>query len=110
MRGTRCYVAWRTKPKGRLNLLSAPCPESWDEMKGDEQVRFCGKCEQNVYNFSELTEDEALALLRRHEGRVCVGVFQRDDGTSMTKDCPVGKELGMMYMGRPTPPQGWDCW
>jgi len=22
-RGTKCYVAWRTKPKGRLNLLSA---------------------------------------------------------------------------------------
>ena len=22
-RGTRCYVAWRTKPKGRLNFLSA---------------------------------------------------------------------------------------
>jgi len=24
LRRTRCYVAWLTEPKGRLNLLSAP--------------------------------------------------------------------------------------
>ena len=31
-RGARCYVAWCTKPKGRLNLLSAPAVSHEDEV------------------------------------------------------------------------------
>ena len=88
--------------------FASPCPASWDEMEGDERVRSCGECDQNVYNFSEMTEDEALALLREREGRVCVRVYQRDDGTSLTKDCPVGAAKGgVEYLGRPTTPDGW---
>src|SRR5580704_343466 len=30
--------------------VAAPCPASWEQMVGDEHVRFCGQCEKNVYN------------------------------------------------------------
>jgi hypothetical protein len=70
--------------------IATPCRADWDDMSGDEQVRFCGKCEKNVYNISEMTRAEAEALVREKEGRLCVRMYQRADGTIITADCPVG--------------------
>src|SRR5579862_1796854 len=70
--------------------IAAPCPASWMSMKGDDQVRFCGSCKLNVYNISEMRRDEALALIQSHEGRLCIRMYQRQDGTVLTKNCPVG--------------------
>jgi hypothetical protein len=70
--------------------IAAPCKASWDEMVGDEHVRFCGQCEKNVYNLSSLPREEAEALLAAREGNVCVRLYKRADGTVLTSDCPVG--------------------
>lgn len=70
--------------------VAAPCHESWEAMPGSEQVRSCARCQHKVYNLSELTANEAEALLKTTEGRLCVRFFQRADGTILTKDCPVG--------------------
>jgi hypothetical protein len=70
--------------------IASPCSASWDDMVGDERVRFCGKCEKNVYNLSSMESAEAEALLREHEGNVCVRLYRRKDGTVLTTDCPVG--------------------
>ncbi len=71
--------------------VAAPCAASWDAMTGDARVRACGDCQQNVYNLSELTRDEAEHLIREKEGRLCVRYFQRADGTILVKeDCAVG--------------------
>jgi hypothetical protein len=70
--------------------VATPCPVSWEEMTGDNRVRFCGECQLNVYNFAELTRTEAEDLLRTAEGRICGRLYRRADGTILTKDCPVG--------------------
>ena len=70
--------------------VASPCHADWDEMTGDDQVRFCGGCRKNVYNLSALTQDEAQALVGRLEGRLCVRFYTRADGTLLTQDCPVG--------------------
>lgn len=70
--------------------IAAPCTASWDEMVGDEHVRFCGTCEKNVYNLSSLPREEAEALLAAKEGKMCVRLYKRADGTVLTADCPVG--------------------
>jgi hypothetical protein len=70
--------------------IASPCSADWDEMTGDARVRFCGQCEKNVYNLSAMTRDEAESLVREKEGRVCVRMYQRADGTVITNDCPVG--------------------
>ncbi|HEY3820554.1 MAG TPA: hypothetical protein VGL81_25485 [Polyangiaceae bacterium] len=70
--------------------IAAPCRASWDQMVGDEHVRFCGQCEKNVYNLSSLPREEAEALLAAKEGKMCVRVYKREDGTVLTADCPVG--------------------
>jgi len=70
--------------------VASPCPVSWEQMTGDNRVRFCGECQLNVYNFAELTRTEAENLLGATEGRICGRLYRRADGTIITKDCPVG--------------------
>jgi hypothetical protein len=70
--------------------IATPCSADWDEMAGDDRVRFCGKCEKNVYNLSAMTREAGEALVREKEGRMCVRMYQRTDGTVLTSDCPVG--------------------
>jgi len=79
-------------PTERINRLriATPCPISWDQMTGDNRVRFCDHCHLSVYNISELTRIEAERLIASTEGRLCARLFQRADGTVLTKDCPVG--------------------
>lgn len=70
--------------------IATPCPISWEQMAGDERVRFCSVCNLNVYNFSSLTKREAEALITTTEGRLCARLYRRRDGTVITKDCPAG--------------------
>lgn len=78
-----------SSPLNNLKVAS-PCSADWNEMVGDERKRFCGQCSLNVYNLSGMTRDEAERLLINSEGRLCVRFYKREDGTVLTKDCPVG--------------------
>ncbi|MBM4778641.1 MAG: hypothetical protein GQE15_13135 [Archangiaceae bacterium] len=71
--------------------VASPCSEKWESMRGDVRRRFCEKCRLHVHDLRSLTEAEATELLRGASGRVCGRVFQRADGTVLTKDCPVGE-------------------
>ena len=53
-------------------------------------MRFCGKCEKNVYNLSGMTRDEAEALLIERNGDLCARYYQRSDGTILLADCTIG--------------------
>jgi len=70
--------------------IATPCPIGWEQMTGDDRVRFCDHCHLNVYNISELSRSEAEKLIASTEGRLCARLFRRADGTVLTKDCPVG--------------------
>lgn len=58
-------------------------------MTGDDRVRACGTCKQQVYNLSNMTHAEAESLLRERD-HLCVRYFRRNDGTILTRDCSVG--------------------
>lgn len=70
--------------------IASPCKTSWEGMQGDDYVRFCGQCQLNVYNLSALSATEIREMVARKEGRLCVRLYRRADGTILTKDCPVG--------------------
>ncbi len=70
--------------------IASPCSEDWNAMIGNDRMRFCGKCEMNVYNLSGMTREEAESLIARSEGRLCVRFYKRADGSVLTRDCPVG--------------------
>lgn len=74
-------------------MIAAPCPAKWEEMQGDDVKRFCDKCALNVYNTSELTGQEIIDLMEQSEGRTCLRLYRRQDGTLITKDCPVGTTM-----------------
>jgi hypothetical protein len=54
---------------------------------GDGRVRFCDQCRQNVYNVEAMSRVEARRLIGAREGRVCVRILRRPDGTVVTADC-----------------------
>jgi hypothetical protein len=49
-----------------------PCTENWDEMTGNERVRFCSHCAKDVNNISEMTRKQAERLVRKSGGRLCI--------------------------------------
>ena len=65
-------------PKRMLPLLdqvrvASPCKAEWNEMLGDERVRFCLSCEKNVYNLSSMQREDAEALLQERLGNdLCI--------------------------------------
>ena len=70
--------------------IAAPCTADWKFMLGNDQVRFCGQCNKNVYNLSAMTREQAETLIRRMEGQLCVRYYMRSDGTVLNANCPVG--------------------
>ena len=70
--------------------IASACPAAWQNMSGDDRVRFCCQCKLNVYNLSAMTEQEAVRLIQEKEGRLCGRIHRRSDGTILTQDCPVG--------------------
>ena len=86
-----------TKCAASLDLvqIASPCHVSWDEMTGDstygaERRRFCRHCNLHVYNVSDMPRAEAEAFISQAEGRTCIRMVRREDGTVLTRDCPVG--------------------
>jgi hypothetical protein len=73
--------------------VATPCRESWDDMAGTDHARHCAKCELNVFNISEMTQDDAEALIKQTNGRLCVRLYKRHDGTVINTDCPEGIRL-----------------
>jgi hypothetical protein len=67
--------------------IPIPCHVPWADMTGDDRVRFCGDCRQNVYNVAAFSRAEATRLLNDSSGRVCLRIFRRPDGTVITDDC-----------------------
>jgi hypothetical protein len=79
--------------------VAAPCAESWAGMSGDARVRHCTRCNQNVYNLSEMTREEAESLVVAKEGKLCVRYFRRaHDNTIITRNCPVGAQRRRRWM------------
>ena len=70
--------------------IASPCPMAWDDMAGNERVRFCSQCKLNVYDISAMTKSEAESFIANAEGRICARYYRRADGSIMTRDCPVG--------------------
>ena len=75
-------------PQLRGLRVASPCAADWAAMPGTDRVRMCADCALHVYNLSELTAREARALIRQHDGRLCVRLYRRADGTVLTRDCP----------------------
>ena len=68
--------------------IPAPCDADWDAMIGNDQVRFCEHCNLPVTDLSSMTRPEAMRLVARSRGRLCVRYIQRANGDILTKEIP----------------------
>ena len=80
--------------------IASPCAANWEEMPGDERARFCSSCRLHVYDLSGMSRKDAEKLVFQKEGRLCVRFFRRDDGTILTRDCPVGLAAARARLAR----------
>lgn len=56
--------------------VKKPCSQSWHEMTGNDEVRFCDHCSLHVNNLSEMTRKKAMKLVRESDGKICVRYAQ----------------------------------
>jgi hypothetical protein len=82
----------RRKRLAQLSMIqvATPCPVRWEEMIGDEKVRYCAACRLSVFDLSAMDVEETADRIAEHDGSLCVRFYRRPDGTILTQDCPVG--------------------
>ena len=99
-------------PELGLVHIARPCSQKWADMTGDAQVRLCAACNCKVFNFAEISSEDARQLIRRNsEGeRICARIFKRLDGTVLTKDCPRGYSHGWRYARKLLPSPSGAMW
>lgn len=69
--------------------VKTPCSVGWDNMEGNDTVRYCQQCKLNVHNLSNMSDKEAANLLNaKRTKRLCVFLRRRPDGTIVTDNCP----------------------
>ena len=69
--------------------IKTPCSVGWENMEGDDKVRFCQQCKLNVHNLSNMTDKEAANILTANKTkRLCVFMRKRPDGSIITDNCP----------------------
>jgi hypothetical protein len=68
----------------------------WDTMVGDDRVRRCETCKQNVYNISELTRAQADELIAAKDAQMCMRYYHLADGTLLLRDGAVAYRPGRL--------------
>jgi CarboxypepD_reg-like domain/Secretion system C-terminal sorting domain len=58
--------------------IPEPCHENWSKMTPVEKGRFCGSCQKQVVDFTNMNDEQVVALFKRQNtGSVC-GRFMQD--------------------------------
>jgi hypothetical protein len=83
--GASLYAGDKKIMKDLLDKIDvkSPCSESWNEMSGNEKVRFCSHCAKDVSNISEMTRKEAFKLVRKSNGNLCIRYYQKPNGKKL---------------------------
>ncbi|MPR32488.1 hypothetical protein [Salmonirosea aquatica] len=59
------------KRSNYLLKIASPCAESWDKMRPTDSGRFCAACGKNVIDFTQLSDDQVLAIIEKSSGNLC---------------------------------------
>ena len=95
-----------SEPFRSLNTIeiASPCEADWDSMSGNHQVRFCEHCNLHVRNISTMTRQEAMRLVSRSRGRLCLRFVQGPHGSPVTGQVPeklhrIGRRISRLAAG-----------
>ena len=59
--------------------VKSPCTEDWNEMVGNDEVRFCSHCSKHVHNLSAMTRREAEELVLKSNGNLCIRYLRQPE-------------------------------
>jgi len=57
--------------------IPTPCRENLDSFDKTSEGGFCQSCQQNVVDFTKMTDREIFAYLKGHSGKLC-GRFREE--------------------------------
>jgi len=86
------------------NKITTPCDADWEGMIGNDQVRFCEHCQLHVNNLSAMTRSEAIKLVARSRGRICIRYVQTAAGEPLIGKMPeklhhIGRRVSRIAAG-----------
>jgi hypothetical protein len=58
----------------------------WDQMAGDDRIRFCNLCQRNVYNLVQLSRPEIDQIWKDEPERVCARMVRNESGQLVTRE------------------------
>ena len=95
-----------SEPNRSLDRITIPnpCDANWDEMIGNDQVRFCEHCSLHVTNLSSMTRQEAMHFVSESRGRICVRYLERPNGGVLIQKMPeklyrIGRRVSRLAAG-----------
>jgi hypothetical protein len=74
------------RKSGKLETLRIPepCSVGWENMTGDDKIRFCNQCNKQVFNLSVMTHRQAEAIIAATRGNLCARIATRTDDNVLT--------------------------
>ena len=78
--------------------IARRCPMRWEDLRGDDRVRYCDRCRLDVYNFAAMDTEEQNRLVAQAKGRLCGRLVVRQDGRAMFGEC--GHERNWRWLRR----------
>jgi hypothetical protein len=74
------------RKSGKLETLRIPepCSVGWENMTGDDKIRFCNQCNKQVFNLSVMTHRQAEAIIAATRGNLCARIAPRTDDNVRT--------------------------
>jgi len=66
--------------------IAKPCHMPWEQMRGDEQRRFCNHCQRHVHDLAAMTLSDAERLICQSAGQACIRLTRMPDGRVKTLD------------------------
>jgi ankyrin repeat protein len=83
--------------------ITTPCDADWDSMVGNDQVRFCRHCDLHVSDLNAMTRGDAMRLVARSQGRLCLRYVARPDGGMVATQTPqlyrIGRRVSRLAAG-----------
>lgn len=60
-----------THPVSMKIYVSNPCTQSWENMTPEAQGRYCQSCCKTVTDFSGMTDQEIISIIKASSGEIC---------------------------------------
>ena len=79
--------------------ISEPCTQNWKNMDAAQNGKFCNHCSKTVVDFTGLTDEQIIAQLQQHKGKLCgrLNPEQLNRPLIKQKELPVRNKLREIF-------------